>query len=66
MLHFWSELTWKASRVSNEVFIGPLAHMCREVLDYEDEMLVISVTGRNVGIFKSYLSAENKIYYFLC
>lgn len=48
------------------VFIGLLAHICREVLDNEDEMLVLSVTGRNVAIFKSYLSAENKIYYFLC
>lgn len=48
------------------VVTGLLAHMYREVLDYEDEMLVISLRERSVGIFKSYLSAENKIYYFLC
>lgn len=33
--------------------------MCREVLDYEDKMLVISLSERSAEIFKS--SAENKI-----
>lgn len=35
------------------VVTGLLAHMCREVLDYEDKMLVISLRERSVKIFKS-------------
>lgn len=65
MLHLaWKEFIWKASRVSDVLF-GVLAHLCGEVLDCEDEMLVVSITGKNVAFF-NLMSAESKMYYFLC